>query len=638
MTDRLYSVTYYPVGDLIVVSICIVMLVLMFFSYNRKSRSFRIFLGIIGLLILAADSNVTFNMLALTGNVAYEGAVNAIRCLYHASLFGIFLLYVRYIIEVTRLERDRARVYQILSMVLYVVIVGLDVASILRSHSALISENGFEIQGRHFFFIGYIAYVALIAVLMANIRGRLYRKVMLGFYGTMAISFLMLMLQGLAGQTSFTVATFLYPVIAMFYILHSNPYDARSGAMDASTMDDMVRYNYKKGINFMFMSLYMPDFDHGNMTIPDDVQATVRHFTVSYFKGSMLFRIGPGHLVLIFSKRKNPDYEASIDRILRDFRLQYSHFQYDYKIVIGESIPEISRDDAYSSFIRDIHRGMELNSIHWVVPDDVTRFRRFEILQEALADISARRDLNDPRVLAYCQPVYNIQTRSYDTAEALMRLNIPELGMVPPNRFIALAEENGQIHALTMIILHKTCEAVRRMLEDGYAVSRISVNVSAIELKDEGFCRDVVDIIEKSGIPGEKIAIELTESRTDSDFDHMKHMIEALRHHGIKFYLDDFGTGYSNMERIMELPFDIIKFDRSMVLASEASARSRTIVYSLANMFNGLNYSVLYEGVEKESEERMCIDMSASYLQGFKYSRPVPIENLEDYFTRVGAA
>jgi EAL domain-containing protein (putative c-di-GMP-specific phosphodiesterase class I) len=186
---------------------------------------------------------------------------------------------------------------------------------------------------------------------------------------------------------------------------------------------------------------------------------------------------------------------------------------------------------------------------------------------------------------------------------------------------------------LTEIILNKACKAVHRLVEQGFDVSRVSVNVSVQELRDDKFCDDITRIIRRNDLEGEKIAIELTESMTDDDFILMKNKISELRQKGIKFYLDDFGTGYSNMERIMELPFDIIKFDRSMVLASEASERSRTIVLSLANMFDGLNYSVLYEGVEKESDEQMCIGMSASYLQGYKYSRPLPIERLQEYFS-----
>ena len=87
----------------------------------------------------------------------------------------------------------------------------------------------------------------------------------------------------------------------------------------------------------------------------------------------------------------------------------------------------------------------------------------------------------------------------------------------------------------------------------------------------------------------------------------------------------------------MELPFDIIKFDRSRVIASGSETRSRKMVANLANMFSNMNYSVLYEGVEKDTDEAMCIDMSATYLQGYKYSRPEPIVNLPNYLSQRAA-
>ena len=215
-----------------------------------------------------------------------------------------------------------------------------------------------------------------------------------------------------------------------------------------------------------------------------------------------------------------------------------------------------------------------------------------------------------------------------------MRLELPEVGMVFPDQFIYLAEEYGFIHVLSLIILHKTCAEIRKLIISGYEVKRISVNISVLELRDSNFCSDISNVIKNSGIPDDKIAIEVTESQNESDFIIMKSMINELKDHGIKFYLDDFGTGYSNFERIMELPFDIIKFDRSLVLASGEGEKSERMVGSLANMFANMEYSVLYEGVENELDEQMCIKMSASYLQGYKYSRPIPIERLTEFFDK----
>ena len=114
----------------------------------------------------------------------------------------------------------------------------------------------------------------------------------------------------------------------------------------------------------------------------------------------------------------------------------------------------------------------------------------------------------------------------------------------------------------------------------------------------------------------------------------VKERIDELKDMGMKFYLDDFGTGYSNMERIMELPFDIIKFDRSMVMESRRNDISREMVNSFAEMFDKLKYRVLYEGVEDEVDEEMCKDMKAKYLQGYKYSKPLPISELHKFLKK----
>jgi EAL domain-containing protein (putative c-di-GMP-specific phosphodiesterase class I) len=277
---------------------------------------------------------------------------------------------------------------------------------------------------------------------------------------------------------------------------------------------------------------------------------------------------------------------------------------------------------------------MPENAVYQVQQGDLEKYRQYDVILKQLADIAGRKNLNDPRVLVYCQPVYNIRTGRYDTAEALMRLRLEGIGLVYPDQFIPMAEENRYIHALTEIILSKTCRVLHNLIAEGFDIRRISVNVSALELRDPGFCDDINRIIDSSGVDSSRIAIELTESRSESDFLLMKERIEELKKRGITFYLDDFGTGYSNMERILELPFDIIKFDRSMLIAGSQSKKTEQVLGSLADLFSRLNYSVLYEGVEDEKDEKLCISLSASYLQGYKYSKPIPIGELRGFLVK----
>ena len=627
--NPVYLNNYTPAADIAAISVCFVISLLLFFSYTRKSTSYRVFLTIIPTLIIACMADIGFHMSLFARGL--DPLTYILRCVYHAGLFTVFFLFTLYITIVTRLEKKAQHIILGFSSLLLLAIIIVDVVTSFVGHALSMTDEGVVSSGSVIFFIGYMLFALTDVMLLGLVRNRLFKRVMYGFYGSVALSFLVLLLQRLSGQSSFTAFSFVFPIIAMFYIMHSSPFDAEMGTVDTAALHDMVKYNYEKKIPFIYMSLYMPIFDVEGKQMPESIQALVRHFASSYFRSSILFNVGKGHLILAFPKRRNADYEHRIGKILRAFSEQHRIYQYDYKIVIGENMEEVSWKNEYVSFIRNIHRSMKENTIHRVSPDDLKSFDRSEYILRQLEDIYSTQDLNDKRVLVYCQPVYNIRTGKYDTAEALMRLMLPETGLVFPDQFIYLAEEHGYIHVLTEIILHKTCEEMSRMIGDGYDISRISVNVSMLELKDDHFCEDISGIVTDSGISGDNIAIELTESQSESDFNVMKTKIEELKEKGIKFYLDDFGTGYSNMERIMELPFDIIKFDRSLVLASGSNERSERIVGNLATLFSDLDYSVLYEGVETESDETMCKEMSASYLQGYKYSRPIPIEELRNF-------
>ena len=134
--------------------------------------------------------------------------------------------------------------------------------------------------------------------------------------------------------------------------------------------------------------------------------------------------------------------------------------------------------------------------------------------------------------------------------------------------------------------------------------------------------------------PYEKVAIELTESWNETEFDNIKNTITSLQKLGIKFYLDDFGTGYSNFERIIGLPIDVIKFDRSLTILAGKNAESRYMVGSFSDIFKNSHYEILFEGVENEKDEDQCKQMNALYLQGYKYSKPIPIEELTRFLGR----
>ena len=130
------------------------------------------------------------------------------------------------------------------------------------------------------------------------------------------------------------------------------------------------------------------------------------------------------------------------------------------------------------------------------------------------------------------------------------------------------------------------------------------------------------------------MGIELTESGYLDTNTHFQKLWDGLKKNGVLVILDDFGTGYSNFDRILSLKLDVVKFDRSLLLMADQDANSRFMLDYFSTAFERLGYKVLYEGVETDAQEELCIISHADYLQGYKFSKPIPIEELPRFLTR----
>ena len=634
MNSQIYFENYSPVGDITVLAMCLAIFMLLAGSYLKKNRNSGIFINIVIYLMLAAITDIVHHIAYNRVDGGSYFFVNLLRIIYHGLLFSNLLLYVVYIVALLNLKGPKKTIIMSVSLFLYVSVIFGDLFF-------TVTGPGFSgdptIRTYHLvnvFLLGYILFLAIIAYLTVRFGRYLYKRVMFGLYGTIALSFIILVTQARHAQNSYTVVSFLPPTVAILYLLHSNPIDARLGAADPKSLEDTINFYRRIKKSFLFASLHIKDLDQESNKMTDDIRDLIRTSSERMFKSGSLYQVSGGHFVFIAGKDRNSSYLENSRITLRSMREKLNMHAYEYLIVVGESIDEISQKNEYISFIRDIERGMNSGDVHLVRQEDVVRFRENEYIRQQMADIYQKKDFNDPRVLAFCQPVFSLKTGRYDTAETLMRLCLPETGIISPDKFISSAEENGYIHVLTDIILKKTCDEIGRLINEGYEFKRISVNLSILDLREEQLSEEIKKIIKNSSIPADRIAFEITESQSEYDFNMVKKKISELKQHGIKFYLDDFGTGYSNMERILELPFDIIKFDRSLVLASDASERSEKMVGSLAGLFAQLDYAVLYEGIEDQKDEERCRQMSASYLQGYKYSKPIPIKELRNFFAR----
>ncbi len=631
LTPITYFENYTPVGDVLALAICLVFVGLIHTAYINRTRNFLYLRDMIVLLFVSAISDMVFHMLMNQIGVVPNILIYIARAVFHLGLFGNLWLYVLYVKEPLHLEPDVNRRYFILATVLYALIALYDLLGTMFRFGFYIDDAGTPHTQIPAFSLGYALFVLLLIYIVIKHRNRVFKQVVRGVVATVSIAVLIMVIQQLYGQSSFTAATFLFPIFALLYLVHANPYDLEIGTVNESAFEELVADSYTKKKELYLMSLFMHEFEGSGRKFPPGLQEAFRYFVTHFFKSSTLFQMSGGHMVLVVETAVDTDYRDGAQRMLDEFAKAYEKFALDYKIVFTPTYNKISAENDYVGLLHYMHGMMPENSFREITDKDVKTYIEQKIIIRELADIQAKNDPDDPRIEVYCQPVLNIKTGNYDTAEALMRLRLRELGLVLPERFIPIAEKYKYIHVLSRIILSKTCSEIRQLNVRGYYLKRISVNFSVFDLREADFCKTVESIIRESGIRFDQIAIELTESQNEDDFIILKQAVDELKHTGIKFYLDDFGTGYSNFERIMELPFDIIKFDRSLVAASGTDDKLKNMVTHLARMFSEMEYAVLYEGVENDSDAERCADMSAKYLQGFKYSKPVPIERLSEF-------
>lgn len=235
--------------------------------------------------------------------------------------------------------------------------------------------------------------------------------------------------------------------------------------------------------------------------------------------------------------------------------------------------------------------------------------------------------IEDRQFKMYLQPKYSIAKSRIVGAEALVRWIHPERGMIYPNEFIPILEENGFIRQVDYFIWSEAANFIRRCNETGISDCPVSVNVSRIHLQDD-MCQQVLkDIIEKSGIRKELLELEITETVNDQQISRKAH---ELKGDGYRLLMDDFGSGYSSLNILLETPFDVIKLDKKFIENMMLSDRGKLILEQVVTMAQKLELGLLAEGVETAEQVEALRRIGCDLVQGYYYAKPMPVE---DFFT-----
>lgn len=217
--------------------------------------------------------------------------------------------------------------------------------------------------------------------------------------------------------------------------------------------------------------------------------------------------------------------------------------------------------------------------------------------------------------------------------EALLRWQHPERGLLPPGEFIPLAEETGLIVPIGRWVLAQACQDAVAWPEG----IRLAVNVSAVQFRRASLLDDVMQALAASGLPPERLELELTETAMLQETDRVLATLKALRARGVRVAMDDFGTGFSSLSHLRSFPFDRIKIDRSFVRDAASDAETLAIIRAVAGLGRSLQMATTLEGVETAEQLTIATREGCTDVQGFLFSQPVPAAEMPDLLQRLQA-
>jgi EAL domain-containing protein (putative c-di-GMP-specific phosphodiesterase class I) len=251
-------------------------------------------------------------------------------------------------------------------------------------------------------------------------------------------------------------------------------------------------------------------------------------------------------------------------------------------------------------------------------------------LERILLENRLRQAIERGELMVYYQPQMNIRTREIVGAEALVRWQQPELGLLTPVQFIPLAEEIGLIVQIDQWVLRTACAQLKAWQEAGYPLLYVTVNLSARQFQQPNLAETISEVLDETNLNPESLGVEITETLAMQDTELTYRNLNELNTMGIRFSIDDFGTGYSSLSYLKKLPIHKLKIDKSFIMYLVGDPDYQAIINAIIAMAHILKLKVVAEGVETEDQMSFLHSRDCDEMQGYLYSKPVPAEELEE--------
>lgn len=393
----------------------------------------------------------------------------------------------------------------------------------------------------------------------------------------------------------------------------------------------------KHAILFLDLDRFKIINDSKGHTVGDQLlQSVAKRIESAINNKGMVSRQGGDEFIILL---ENKDTEKVIEvakNILREFATPFDvdHLEFFVTPSIGISMYPADGEDE-ETLIKNADTAMYLAKERGK--------NNYQFYSSKLAELAAqkmdiekwlRRALEKNELKINYQPQIDLETNEIIGVEALLRWHHPEKGIIAPADFIPLAEETGLIVPIGMWVLKEVCLQNKKWQEEGIKPIPIAVNISVRQIQDEEFIESVTRILDEVGLNPNLLDLEITESIMQ-DIEKSTNVLNQLKKMGMKISIDDFGTGYSSLSYLKHLPIDSIKIDKSFVDDIINHSTKGEMVKTIIDMGHNLNFNVIAEGIEKKEQVEFLKQNQCNIGQGYFYSKPIPVNDLEKLLSRV---
>jgi EAL domain-containing protein (putative c-di-GMP-specific phosphodiesterase class I)/GGDEF domain-containing protein len=354
----------------------------------------------------------------------------------------------------------------------------------------------------------------------------------------------------------------------------------------------------------------------------------VSGFIKSALTSNEKFYIRNGCFVLLNMKHHDKLYFETKDKLTNRFRKNW-HIN-DLSINLTATICQLKFPEQISTY-SEIYDYID----HLITtPSAVMKAEQIRVHEISVSNRMREQQVRKAIALAmlnqtfevYYQPIYSVKDQSFISAEALVRLRDPQLGNIPPDEFIPLAERDGTITKLGMQIFEMVCSFLKHSELHKIGIRYIEVNLSVVQCMQSNLIEQLYALMKKYKIRPDQICLEITETVAVNTPEVVRRLFQELDQQGMSFALDDYGSGYSNVNYILELPFNYVKLDKSIVWDYFKNDFGKISLESTIAMMKSLNIELIAEGVETKEQADTLARLGVNYLQGYYFSKPIPSE------------